>query len=673
MKKDFFKNDINEEGLVSEEILEVKEILRKTLDYSMESIFILDKEKVLYLNLPAMKLLEVEAREKIIGEEITKYIKCEFEELVRFKVSNGNKDRNDMQIFEGKLLTSKGKILDVEIAATFLSWKEKKEILVYVKDITNKRKMEDGLRDSEKLLSCVAGGTIDLISITDIDGNYKYTTPSFKDILGYEPKELIGLNRLVFIHPDDLNHVLIKLEKIKLTGNKTKMLYRAKCVDGNYIYVETVGSPIYDNNQIDGFIFSTRDISDRIEIENALRKNEEKYRNLVELIPYAIYIRNNDKILFSNKAGLELLKINSIEELKSKSINEIFIPIDSYKEEFVKNMQFIEKNGQLPLSEETIVRLCDNEILNLETMVTKFTHEYENAFLVLSKDISDRKKAEMLERDMKVKNKLLDQAKEYERIRTDFFANVSHELRTPINVILSALQVCNQFIESENVDKVKKYIGTMTQNCYRLIRLINNLIDTTKIDSGYFDINLRNCNIVSVVEEITLLIVSYVENKGISIVFDTDIEEKIVSCDTDMIERIILNLISNAIKFTEPGGSIVVNIADKEDKIAISVKDTGIGIAKEKQKQIFERFVQVDESLSKNREGSGIGLSLVKSLVEMHKGTIEVKSEYGEGSEFIIELPALLIPAKEAMINNDKFSIQDNIDKINIEFSDIYM
>ena len=211
----------------------------------------------------------------------------------------------------------------------------------------------------------------------------------------------------------------------------------------------------------------------------------------------------------------------------------------------------------------------------------------------------------------------------------------------------------------------------MKQNCYRLLRLINNFIDTSKIDSGYFHVQLQNIDIINVVESIVLSVADYIESKGISIIFDTEVEEKIISCDPNIIERVILNLLSNAIKFTPSGGSIKVNIYYRNDSILISVKDTGIGIPIEKQEAIFEKFVQVDKSLSRNREGSGIGLSLVKSLVELHHGTITLVSKPNEGSEFIIRFPAEPLTDPNASV--DDYNLDENkVEIIKMEFSDIY-
>lgn len=262
---------------------------------------------------------------------------------------------------------------------------------------------------------------------------------------------------------------------------------------------------------------------------------------------------------------------------------------------------------------------------------------------------------------------------EYERLRADFFANISHELRTPLNVIYSAKQMIDVSLKQSNVgnDKVNKYLKMITQNTYRLLRLINNLIDTTKIDGSSFEVKLINVDIVKIVEDISLSVADYIESKGITLTFDTEIEEKVIACDPDKIERIILNLLSNAVKFMEIDGEILVSVFIEESSICLSVKDNGIGIPKDMQKLIFDRFIQVDKLIERTHEGSGIGLSLVKSLTEMQGGKISVKSELGEGSEFIIILPDRKLPQDEEELTLIDFR-ETHIHKIDIEFSDIY-
>ena len=262
--------------------------------------------------------------------------------------------------------------------------------------------------------------------------------------------------------------------------------------------------------------------------------------------------------------------------------------------------------------------------------------------------------------------------KEFEKQRTEFVANISHELRTPLNVIYSAEQLLDMVIQQQgNKERADKYLKMIRQNSYRLLRLVNNLIDITKIETENLDAKLRNADIVKIVEDVTMSVVEYVESKGIGLIFDTEVEEKVIACDPDKIERIILNLLSNAVKFTEKGGTIYVNINVTEDWIVIAVKDTGVGIEENLKESIFDRFVQIDDCQGKMLQGSGIGLTLVKSLVEMQGGNITVNSKIGEGSEFVIKLPdkAVEVQLSTPTVNKSK---SDYVQMINIEFSDIY-
>lgn len=277
---------------------------------------------------------------------------------------------------------------------------------------------------------------------------------------------------------------------------------------------------------------------------------------------------------------------------------------------------------------------------------------------------------------IKENKRLLDETVKYDKLKTEFFSNISHELKTPLNIIFSSTQLLNLCITDVDgelsVNKLEKYISMIKQNSYRLLRLVNNLIDITKIDSGFMKLNLKTANIIEVVENITLSTAEYVKSKGRTLIFDTDVEEQIMAFDPEKMERIMLNLISNAVKFTMPGDRIEVRISSLNNNIQISVKDTGIGISEDKQKIIFDKFTQVNNLYSRRNEGSGIGLSLVKSLVDMQRGRVLVKSKLGKGTEFIIELPINVIYDEEGSDFTEEFTKQTNVEKIQIEFSDIY-
>lgn len=403
-------------------------------------------------------------------------------------------------------------------------------------------------------------------------------------------------------------------------------------------------------------------------MEGVLLKNEACYNLLIQNSRDAIFVHRDYKLIFSNEGAAKLIGFMNAEELIGKSILD-FIPRDekdSMKQKFLK--VYDEKATMLTFEDK--IEKNNGEIAVVQNTSTYFIYEGKPTTLSIFRDITPEKQVEKLQKDVEKNIELLKETREFNKFITEFFSNISHELKTPLNVIFAAVQVLNLYSNTgkEFKDKQDKYLEVMRQNCYRLMRLINNLLDMTRADSGFLKLNAQNYNIISVVEDITLSVASYVEDKGISLIFDTNVEEKVMAFDPYKIERIILNLLSNAIKFTNPEGEIYVNIIDMESSVTISVRDTGVGIPEDKLQVIFERFGQVDKTLSRNREGSGIGLSLVKSFVEMHGGKIHAKSKLGVGSEFIIELPAVILEENE----DESFTHETNTERINIEFSDIY-
>ena len=193
-------------------------------------------------------------------------------------------------------------------------------------------------------------------------------------------------------------------------------------------------------------------------------------------------------------------------------------------------------------------------------------------------------------------------------------------------------------------------------------------LEAVQIPSAYSKYITRE-DIVNIVEDLFMKIDEYAMKKNLSIIFDTDNEEINVNIDKVEIERIILNLLSNCIKCTNNGGCIFINIYDKKDSVTISVKDNGVGIPKNKIDIIFDEFTQVDRTLSRGAEGSGIGLTIVKNLVELHKGSISVNSEEGKGTEFIINIPIVHLSYEDCEEDKRIYNIDE---KIKIEFSDIY-
>jgi signal transduction histidine kinase len=308
-------------------------------------------------------------------------------------------------------------------------------------------------------------------------------------------------------------------------------------------------------------------------------------------------------------------------------------------------------------------------------MITPIEEDCDFKYIVCSitdvtKTVLERKAAEEQWAEIIRKKDEIESAL---RVKDEFFSFISHEFKTPLTMINAAVQTMELICREEMSAKLKKFITQIRQNSFRMLRLVNNLLDITRVENGYIKINKANLDIVMVTKAITESVMLYAREKGVALLFESDFPSRIAAIDEEKYERIILNLLSNAIKFTPPGKSIKVRVSEKEEKICIEVADEGIGIPEEKQSIIFDRFSRVDSGFIRNSEGTGIGLCLTKLLVEAFGGTISVRSEKDKGSTFTVLLPSEEASREVVAERTEKFLDTRSVQAVDIEFSDIYL
>lgn len=373
---------------------------------------------------------------------------------------------------------------------------------------------------------------------------------------------------------------------------------------------------------------------------------------------YIFYKDIDSRIIGCNKSYAEEL----IELDKSEIIGKTAKDIPVIDEHFnIYRMQDVEvmKYKSTKTYYDKIM-LKNGKLINLETIKTPIISEEGEVLGIvgISRNINERKKCE----------------EDIEKARAESLANVAHELRTPLNLIFSSVQMLNhryEIINTKTQIKDDKYLNIIKQNGYRLLKLVDNIIDSTKFTYQNIEFNPQNYDIVNFVESICESVSDFANQKEMDIVFDTDIEEKVIGFDLDKMERIVLNLLSNALKFNSSGKSIEVFVKDLRDNIQIRVKDEGIGIPESDLYKVFDKFKQVNQKNIDNKVGSGIGLSLVKTLAELHGGSVDVKSKLGEGSEFIVNIPNNTYSSQVNLL--DENSLKEKfVQKIEVEFSDIY-
>jgi PAS domain S-box-containing protein len=276
-------------------------------------------------------------------------------------------------------------------------------------------------------------------------------------------------------------------------------------------------------------------------------------------------------------------------------------------------------------------------------------------------DVTDRKRAEeeaakRMEADARLK------------VMTEFFTNVSHELKTPLSLILMQMDSMRMHMGDEQ--RMQNLLSDATLNAYRLTRLVNNLLDIVRMDSGFMRINLKRRDIVNELRTICDSVAGFAAAKSVALEFKSDAVEKQMDLDREKLDRIVLNLLSNAIKHTPEHGRIAVELKDMGDKVLIFVRDTGTGIPADKLNTIFDRFVQVNNRMSRQAEGCGIGLALVKSMTELHGGRVWAESELGKGSEFAVELPVTVSGSQPRPEVIEGFNLNK---KVLMELSDLYI
>ncbi|WP_195986355.1 PAS domain-containing sensor histidine kinase [Clostridium sp. D53t1_180928_C8] len=376
---------------------------------------------------------------------------------------------------------------------------------------------------------------------------------------------------------------------------------------------------------------------------------------LFDTIPDYIFYKDLDgRIIYCNKSYAENFIGKPRNDIYGRTYEELNILQPYFNIGIVRDREIIEK--ATPLKYEQIISK-DNEKYTLQVSKYPIFDENKklNGILGIIKVISYRD--------------------ELSKLREGFFSNVSHEFRTPINMIISSIQLLEQRCKSCKLGSCRdcfiKDIQRININTLRILKISNNFIDLTNIQSGNMEYNPQNYDIVNTIESICEDVNEYKKFKNIDIIFDTEIEEKIVSFDKMKLERVILNLISNAIKFNYINGKVTVSISLDDEYIKISVKDTGIGISESDIDLIFNGFSNVEDRFTKVCEGCGVGLALTKYLVEMHQGTINVISKLGKGSEFIVSIPNIVNENDNIDTLSNKV-YDSRIERIKMEFSDIY-
>ena len=374
------------------------------------------------------------------------------------------------------------------------------------------------------------------------------------------------------------------------------------------------------------------DITERKRAEEALRESEGKYRGLVKHVKLGVFRSTPGPagMFLEVNPAMEEIVGYSREELLQMNVSDLYVypeqresvleEIALAKGKTTKELRFRKKDGAEIIVSDTKVPVRDStgEILYFDGIL---------------EDITERKQME---------GKLIEKTGEVERAtqaKSEFLANMSHELRTPLSIIIGFSELMIDKVTGEINDKQRQCLSDILDSSQHMLNLINNVLDLSKIESGKMELKLKNIALRKVIEPLTRTMMPILTPRKQSL--DVEIEDGLppVYADKAKVKQVLLNLLSNATRSSPDGGKLKIEAVRKGDWCQVSVIDNGIGINKEDQEQIFEPFCQLDNPLTRKKNGTGLGLTLVKQIIERHGGRIWVKSEYGRGSRFIFTLP----------------------------------
>jgi PAS domain S-box-containing protein len=463
----------------------------------------------------------------------------------------------------------------------------------------------------------------------DADGGYVYTNERWSEIAGLSRLEALGDGWAQAIDPEDRDRVVAAWRDTVDHGSTFKAEYRFLNAEGRVNCVIGMATAEKDRfGDILGFVGTITDISDRVEVEEALRESEERFRTIVETFPGVIWIAQADTTVSP------LYLSDRVEEIFGYPKHAFLAGQISFADLLGPAQRTALQDAiaaalttQEPFALELCFRRRDGSTVWILETGTVVPHTHGQHHLLGSMiDITERKEATERER-------LLHRLQEEERLRSEFLSAVSHELKTPLTPIIGGAELLESGVLGAVNERQLTTVTMVNRQAQRLLRLIDDLLDLFRVESGNMRLRCEPVDLCqSVQESMAAYAVSFRE-QGLSLTY-AGASLPPVFADPQRLGQILDNLLSNALKFTEVGG-VTLHTALEDGMARLEVCDTGIGIAPEHKDGIFQRFYQVDA----HRKGAGLGLPIVTHLVNAHGGDIRVESTPGQGSTFVVRLP----------------------------------
>jgi PAS domain S-box-containing protein len=623
-------------GSPGDETREREEHYRLLFDNSFDAIL---------LTLPDGSVLDANSAScKIFGQSLKDIRQARLNDLVYTNDTDGVATleellRTGKYSGELKMVRKDGTIFDGQISSG--NFKDSRGISVtstIIRDISERRKTEHELQKSEAFLYNIFEQSPYPKWLSDKAGTLLEVNKACLDMLNLSKEDLIGKYNIL---QDNIivgqgymplvKNVYEKGEVAKFvlhydSSNLTQLKLRTFT---NIIIYVTIFPIKDDSGKAKNAIIHMMDISERRHAEEALLESEKRYRQLVELSPNGIAIYQEQKLVYVNPAGMAMLGAKDPKELLGKDVLSLIHP--ESKAKVIKRMGLVAKGLSVQSVEERLVRLDGSSFLS-EVVALSTTYHDKLAGQVIVRDITKSKQAEEALKESEARLRELNATKD------KFFSIIAHDLKSPFNSILGFSDLLSKNIRHYDLEKTEKFVRQINLTAKHTLVLLENLLTWAKTQTRQLCFAPENFNLLPILEEITEELSSSAKIKNISL-NNLQTNDTIIYADPNMLQTILRNLISNAIKFTNSGGTVDILVLPKPDHTEISISDNGIGMDLKTQKELFKMDTHIIKAGTANEKGSGIGLVLCKEFAEKHGGKLWVTSEPGKGSKFCFSLP----------------------------------
>lgn len=527
-----------------------------------------------------------------------------------------------------KVLNAKNEVIGIQIISS---------------DITEQKANEKALKESEERFDLAMQAANDGVWDWDLTTNEIYFSPRWKSMLGYEDHELE--NKLEIWEQLTEKKGLAKAwEMQKQLLNKEidrfSTEFKMKHKEGHWVEILSRGNMLFnENGKAVRMVGTHADITEIKVFQKNLTESRERYRSLLENLPVGVFRSNLEgTVLSANLAMAEIYGFDSVEELLKRSAQEYYTK-DTPREHM---LELLMEKGYL-LNYETKEHKKDGEIIwvSVNYRLVNYTPTANPKDVFIDGVLTDITQKKIDEKELVLAK---EKAEESDRLKSAFLANMSHEIRTPMNGILGFLDLLND--PSISKSQQSQYLSIVGRSGERLLQTINDIIELSKIEAEQSPVNKTPVNVTEMLHYLHQFFTPEVEAKNMELILDNLTVPIFVKTDQNKLESILINLIKNAIKFTN-SGFIKVGLEKQESTLRFFVQDTGKGIPADKLDLIFERFVQADFEMSRGYEGTGLGLSITKAYVEALGGHIWVESEVEKGSCFYFEIECELVQMQQ--------------------------